>query len=1307
MVLSHHPDARLAAFVSGLLLSSTKDASHTIAASVQADLAEAWSIGLLSASLPWRMVCAFTTAGIVETNPRVFEQIVGQCATMARYFGRLPSTVARRVWAERAAVPVCSRYTQAMVELLTCVKKSVRLCSSLPEEFLKYWESFQVDAATPLPLESSVDRASSSPSLCWQSSEGWISSDCDWIVWIGTAEYERVEWNPPIRSSVPALMDGGDGPPMLDVGCTVLRSIDWNKTGSGAKDANEDGKDIYDSEKAIRDEEKRKARESGVPQGAERRDTVESDCDLVEDGTQSVNPAEPSDGELSGTEVGPEADAIEQKYEDSESLTNIQENPEGRNIKKKRPSPKLATGTVIGIESWDGVHGLARRVRWNLTGVEGIYRFGGDGGKFDICHVETNKKGTRVKKRYPLPETAEQCASRHGFGRKRSFAVLLRLKKNTTSIGEGRSQMEGILEWPDFGAGVRVSCSFNDDGSVKIKEEQLLFGSKDSGWEIRFGQPSFVAGTEYTLTPTPADLAESESLPDSPIYEQLRGSSTFCVKSLRNPGCGGKLQVLSRLTFLRGKQGKEANTPEVVTPPFVFDSNCHAESLSLSRDGRTVSCVASEGRGSAFASVGFSKGVHYWEVKLEQADIGSVFIGVAEKPNGSGAGFSFGFDTPPRLNRWHGWGFVNFRATYTSGTERVYGAHCHAGDTVGVLLDCDAGRVSFFFDGLKYGEHILNDLGCAFEHLSPFGFNVDGCGSGGAGQCAPNGFDGGRGGRYPSQGAVRPRALFPVIGLRNQGDRVTISSKWNTSYGVDGIQQVRNILSVDELLNYYSGSPDTPTLPDWFLTESLAEYRRWHDDSCLQCVSRGSGPYKLSSYGLDLLVDASPLACAAATASLGLEVALLAGDRIRLLRSAGRILELAEEAVVLGSYGGRLYYQLVSQKSEGGSLTEGGGRAWCLDESEVVDGVPFVHPGQGRGIPLPKLSRFVFSAGGLKVVHEEGAVLRSDIEINDMSLILGTISVNTVLSCDQVLERRANSCGVIRYRVTYEDIGEGWISSRIRGLQEEPIVEELPEKDAADSCSDAASDRANEDAEDVAQGEKVNPSVSTVAETADDAPEQELFSTPQQCAAAWYDKWKALNSSTQEISTMKIEDVANFKKLVYAGKIPGLSTHSSDSLLSAVVTAISNCSERGNGLDCSFQSTASALAFAISTVNKTQLSTFGSPSPASQQAVAAIFSNVSLGPDFPELKALMARISVLRAFNRRARLALPWLSMRPCQEGSAILGGLCGHGTSIARAGRSRLGGQDHKWIQVGGMGHKIRSVRRIFFSSVKGNAIG
>jgi hypothetical protein len=80
----------------------------------------------------------------------------------------------------------------------------------------------------------------------------------------------------------------------------------------------------------------------------------------------------------------------------------------------------------------------------------------------------------------------------------------------------------------------------------------------------------------------------------------------------------------------------------------------------------------------------------------------------------------------------------------------------------------------------------------------------------------------------------------------------------------------------------------------------------------------------------------------------------------------------------------------------------------------------------------------------------------------------------------------------------------------------------------------------------------------------------------------------------------------------------------------------------------------------------------------------------------------MARVALIRAFNRRARLALPWLSIRPSQEGSAILGGLCGYGTSADRAGRSLLTEAEDTWVQVPSIATRIRSFRSLFFTSVK-----
>ena len=101
-------------------------------------------------------------------------------------------------------------------------------------------------------------------------------------------------------------------------------------------------------------------------------------------------------------------------------------------------------------------------------------------------------------------------------------------------------------------------------------------------------------------------------------------------------------------------------------------------------------------------------------------------------------------------------------------------------------------------------------------------------------QGAPSGLEGGRTGRYPANGSVRPKALWPVIGLRNPHDRVTFSSKWMTSHGVDCAAVVKNILAVDEILCMYerpelSITPKSAvehngiSLPHWLIEESYHE----------------------------------------------------------------------------------------------------------------------------------------------------------------------------------------------------------------------------------------------------------------------------------------------------------------------------------------------------------------------------------------------------------------------------------------------------------------------------------------------------
>jgi HECT-domain (ubiquitin-transferase)/SPRY domain len=1274
---SLQPDARLTSFLSGLLLSDPVLISQQNRACLMESLFEAWSVGLLSASAPWRMVCALTASGILNMAPTALIGAVNSVPALQRYYSRLPATVARRVWAERAAVPVCSRYVQSLVELLASVRSALAV-SQPSTSFLRVWKTVEVDAAMPIPFGDSsslsFDKSNRESTRTatdfsnWEWANGWLSNDSGWEVWTGCAEFVVVDWKSPSRSAVRTLMDGGEGPPMLREGCTVMRGLDWG-------DGDEDGKSEYETEKGERESEREKKAHDQAVDEADPADphqpVTDDDQDPVADSASQDSIAHVDNGEATA-----ESDGKEQAESQSDARPSLAK----KKKRKKVPNPKLPTGTVLSVEEWNGIPAMGRRVRWDRTGKEGIYRYGGDGGRYDICHVDVNDKFTRVRKRHPVPESAEQCASRHGFGAGKKYSMLLRLRvtEQVFDIMAKSTCREGILEWPDFGAGVRVNCILNTDGSVTIEEKELLYGSKDSGWEARFGQPSYVPNTTIVLSSSASSVsAQYQAEMDTKssflsMYEELLGSSSHLVHLLRNRTDGGRVRVTTEMQLLRGRRSSKdrvAFDPPGCPPPLRFDRDFHAASMSLSRDGRTATCVSSEGRGTAFASTGFTKGLHYWEVKLEQADIGSVFIGVAEKPSGSGSGSSFGNDSPPRLNRWLGWGFVNFRATYASGAERVYGAHCHNDDTVGVLLDCDAGRVSFFYDGLKYGEHILNDLGCAFENISPFGFNADGCGSGGAGQGAPSAVEGARTGRYPAHGAVRPRALWPVIGLRNPGDRVTFSTKWMTSLGVDSSSTLRNALAVDEVLSSYD--LESHSLPEWFVAESFQEFKRWESGRWYRTETRATGPHRLAGFGLDVEVDASPIACAAASAGLGLRRALLHGDRVVVKRSAGRILELSEEAIILGAYQGRLYYRIVSQKSEGGSLTEGGGRAWFWDESEAVnDSLQLVGPGRGLEIDLPLIDRFTcLSTGGLRIVYKGGAVVRSDVEIFDRSQNIGVIGYGTVIPQQDVLERRVNSCGVVRYRIRYEGLGEGWISSRIRGGKEEPIVEPVHD--------------------DVIEKEQ-----------------KSRFPTPMHAARAWYETYKKSSSNVTGLrrdlplhgDEFSIKDLSEFEELVSCLS-PGTTSAQLDKVVASLVGVIADFSESGDAVECSFTETTTVVSYAIASSENKRLESENGGNPGANEAAAAILAcqNIILSP-----KMIIARMAILRAFNRRIRLALPWLSVRPSQEGTAILGGLCGHGASPERAGRQKLSTSMDLWVQVPSIASRIRTHRGLIFGSVK-----
>ncbi len=626
--MDNYPDARLVSFLTGVLVSEPVSGrlSDRENEELRCGLFEAWCIGLLSASCPWRMVSALTAAGILSICPMALTYATSRTTIIARYLEGLENMVTRRSWSERAAVPVVSKYLQALIELLSSVKRAKRILhiSSLST-------CAQVEPSMPNSLlQSSEYTFESHPkSANWECIEGWVLSNETWDVWTGTVELMEVDWQTPVRSTAHTLMDSGEGPPMLREKCTVMRGVDWDS-------GDEDGKDIYEQDKFEKEKRQLAAETEEKARSSEHqcKKVLESDQHAAIEPDPSNPASEDDSAEISVAQVGTEG--VERGFEIDSN------DDQAKRKKKKLFLSKLPIGTVLSIEPWKGIPAMARRVRWHLTGKEGIYRYGGDGGRFDLLHIETNEKEKRVKKKYPVPETHEQCASRCGFGVRRIMSIILRLNKQTLS--NDHSTCDGIMEWPDFGAGVRVECTFYSDGAISIKESEVLFGSKDSGWEPRFGQPNFVSGQTMVISP----IRNSKSCVNS-MYDEFLGSNSFLVKQLRKKeDGGGTVRVSSEMRLKRARQSTEiCPFSSSQLSPICFDPDFHAPSISVSQDMKSVTCNNSEGRGVAFGNVGFTTGVHYWEVKLEKAEIGSVFIGVAEKPSG--------VEVRPRLNRWLGW----------------------------------------------------------------------------------------------------------------------------------------------------------------------------------------------------------------------------------------------------------------------------------------------------------------------------------------------------------------------------------------------------------------------------------------------------------------------------------------------------------------------------------------------------------------------------------------------------------------------------------------------------------------------------
>ena len=393
--------------------------------------------------------------------------------------------------------------------------------------------------------------------------------------------------------------------------------------------------------------------------------------------------------------------------------------------------------------------GVKVRVSWGNSS-ETICRYGYEG-KFDIQLVEVDSQ-QEITKRYPIPDLRGLEGS---FGVELRMGMVVRLamissdsipqslKKTLESFAAEASVdtqqitlVAGTIELPDYSAIVGVDGVYlHQVNKLRLTERELLSGCAELGWSTRFQDEAWVPGTRYEFSTKGSKdpvltfnagrvawastiqgeyLYDSNSSRDSACFanlEQMIISSDFASWSTAAQGSsgvgggggGGGVSALSRRSQekdvqVRGYIKLQSEHLFVMDPwaagPHlrVTNGNCTVKGTDTGRDIRSM----------ALGTVGFSRGVHYWEIRVDQAEQGSVMLGVVEKQGPPGALGTLRAMSSSALD-WKGWGFVNYRVAYHRGehmvlgrqhTEVVYGEFFNPGDTVGVRLDMERGKAA-------------------------------------------------------------------------------------------------------------------------------------------------------------------------------------------------------------------------------------------------------------------------------------------------------------------------------------------------------------------------------------------------------------------------------------------------------------------------------------------------------------------------------------------------------------------------------------------------------------------------------------
>ena len=297
---------------------------------------------------------------------------------------------------------------------------------------------------------------------------------------------------------------------------------------------------------------------------------------------------------------------------------------------------------------------------------------------------------------------------------------------------------------------------------------------------------------------------------------------------------------------------------------FVFEPSTAQGSIDISEDLLTAKYVkGSDSKGILLGNRGFSSGLHYWEVKCESAQWGSMAIGVSRKPARKhrpiGGSEKFG-----------DYGFISYRCKVDEYEGQVlYGRYYNTGDTVGVVLDMDRGIIMYIKDGLDafVGKQQAVNFGVAHHFV-----RSNGDVSIGTEQQT----------LYPSFSLSHANDASDCISIKHSANG---GGKWMSIQSGTIRDKLDDAIHAAMLIQHWEevGVNMSPA----FLKDSFRKMKNW-------CYGRRE--YKTRS-GASIITNPSAEACAKVCAECGWK----GGDRVRH--------DELGELRILGTYRNHLWYQ--------------------------------------------------------------------------------------------------------------------------------------------------------------------------------------------------------------------------------------------------------------------------------------------------------------------------------------------------------------------------------------------------------------